>query len=351
MGVVYRAVDEQLHRPAAVKFLPESGPIGPNRLARFKNEARALAALNHPHILTIYEVGESEDVPFIASELVDGVTLRDRLRNGPMAAAEAIEIGIQIARALGAAHRKGIVHRDIKPENVMIRSDGYVKVLDFGLAELCAPAAPDGSIMTDGAFETVAATAAGTPAYMSPEQIESGPIDARSDVFSLAVTLCEAMTGANPFARATTLETVSAIGRTPGPAANTTTGLPARTRTLLLRALQKDPADRYQTTEEFISALEQAKEAVAGRAAWRIPRTALIAIVVTAAVILAGVAGPSGECGVPSGRAPRRSRRSRNSGGRRRQPRPSRSCATPRSICRTIRSLHASSRPRPAPCQ
>ena len=288
MGVVYRAVDEQLHRPAAVKFLPQSSASDADRLARFKNEARALAAVNHPHILTIYEVGESDGVPFIAAELVEGVTLRDRLRKSPIPPTEAIDVGVQIARALAAAHRKGIVHRDVKPENVMIRADGYVKVLDFGLAELCAPASPDGSFVTGGSFETVAATAAGTPAYMSPEQIQAGPVDARSDVFSLGVTLCEAMTGINPFARASLLETVSAIGQTPVPAASTTTMLPPQVRTTLLRALQRDPAGRYQTADELIAALEQTRGVLAPRVARRVSRTAIAAIVVVGAVILAG---------------------------------------------------------------
>ncbi len=201
MGVVYRAMDEQLHRPVAVKILPEVVGGDGDRLARFRNEARALAALNNPHIVTIFEVGEAETAPFIAMELVEGQTLRQRLQHGPLPLRDALDITLQVAHALSAAHDKRIVHRDIKPENVMMRGDGYVKVLDFGLASLRARVDSDRSVLTAGAFETVAAGIAGTPAYMSPEQIAGAAVDARTDVFSLGVTLFEALTGTNPFLR------------------------------------------------------------------------------------------------------------------------------------------------------
>ena len=290
MGVVYRAVDEQLHRPAAIKFLPDSSAADPDRLARFKNEARALAALNHPHILTIYEIGETDARPFIATELVEGHSLRERLRQGAMPVTEAIAVGLQAARALAAAHHKGIVHRDIKPENVMVRADGYVKVLDFGLAELCASRSLDGSLAMAASFETVAATAVGTPAYMSPEQIDAGAADARSDVFSLGVVLCEATTGANPFARGSVLETISAVGRTPAPATKSAAGLHPQLRTTILRALQKDPSARYQTMGDFVSALERTQAALGpSRSGRRLSRAAVAAIV--AAGILVATAG------------------------------------------------------------
>jgi serine/threonine protein kinase len=215
MGVVYQAFDEQLHRPTAIKFLPPALRGDVDRMARFKNEARALSALNHPNIVTIYEVGESGAAPFIAMELVEGGTLRQRLRSGKLPLGEALDVGLQVARALAAAQKKRIVHCDIKPENVMIRPDGFVKVLDFGLAGLRAPLESDRSVVTSGSFATVAAGVAGTPAYMSPEQIEGAPIDSRSDVFSLGVLLCEVATGINPFARSSVLETMSAIGQTP----------------------------------------------------------------------------------------------------------------------------------------
>jgi eukaryotic-like serine/threonine-protein kinase len=259
MGLVYRAVDEHLHRPVAIKFLPESSLGDSDRLARFQNESRALAALNHPHILTIYEVGQANAAPFIAMELVEGETLRDHLKSGPLRFAEAMDVGLQIARGLAAAHRKGIVHRDVKPENVMIRADGYVKVLDFGLAALCAPTSADGSVVPNAAFETVGAVVAGTPAYMSPEQIQGRPIDGRSDVFSLGVTLCEMIAGTNPFARTTVIETIGAIARTPAPIEPVTAGLPRDVRDVLRRTLQAEASERYQTADDLVAALERVR--------------------------------------------------------------------------------------------
>jgi dienelactone hydrolase len=257
MGVVYRAVDERLHRPVAIKFLPRARSGDAERLARFKNEARVLSALNHPHIITIYEVGETGAVPFIAMELVEGQTLRARLQAGPLGVREACDVGIQVARALAAAHDKRIVHRDIKPENVMIRTDGYVKVLDFGVAGLRVPLESDASVLTTAAFETVRDSIVGTPAYMPPEQIEGGLVDARSDVFSLGVVLCESLTGTNPFAGSDLLETVSAIARTPAPAEQVAADLPHPVSAVIVKALQKNPADRYQGASELVAALQE----------------------------------------------------------------------------------------------
>jgi formylglycine-generating enzyme required for sulfatase activity/dienelactone hydrolase len=257
MGIVHRAVDEQLHRPVAIKFLPPALRGDADRLARFKNEARALSALTHPHIITIYEVGDAGDAPFIAMEMVEGQTLRERLRSGRLPLRAAVDVCLQVARALGAAHEKRIVHRDIKPENVMIRGDGYVKVLDFGLAGLRAPLDSDQSVVTNDSFATIAAAVTGTPAYMSPEQIEGAPIDARSDVFSLGVLLCEAVTGINPFARPGVMATMSAIGQTPAPAARVTGDLPPAIGAVVIKALQKDPAARYQTSADLAADLQR----------------------------------------------------------------------------------------------
>jgi len=213
MGVVYRAFDEQLRRQVAIKLLPPALQDDADRLGRFRNEARTLSALNHPHIVTIYEIGQADTTPFIAMELVEGETLRARLRAGRLSLRDAVELALQVTRALGAAHEKGIVHRDIKPENVMIRGDGYVKVLDFGLAVLRAREEPAQALLTNRSLETVIAAVAGTPAYMSPEQIDGRPLDARSDLFSLGVLLCELVTGTNPFAGVGVLDTISAIPR------------------------------------------------------------------------------------------------------------------------------------------
>ena len=258
MGVVYRAVDEQLQRPVAVKCLPVEFRRDPDRLARFANEARALSALTHPNIVTIYEIGESDAASFIAMELVEGKTLRERRRSGPLSVGDAVDVATQVARALAAAHDRGIVHRDIKPENVMIRADGYVKVLDFGLAGLRAPTEPGLRSLTIGSFETVAAAMVGTVAYMSPEQVEGAPVDPRCDIFSLGVVLCEAVNGWNPFARSSVLETISAIGLTPAPAEDLAIIRTSTIGPVVLKALQRGPDARYQTSAEFVADLRRA---------------------------------------------------------------------------------------------
>jgi hypothetical protein len=255
MGVVYRAVDEQLRRPVALKFLSPSFARDTDRLGRFRNEAHTLSALNHPHIVTIYEIGEAA-APFIAMELVDGRTLRARLGEGRVPVRDAVAWTIEIARALTAAHERGIVHRDIKAENVMVRPDGYVKVLDFGVAVL-RPAGDHSSSFLTASLETVPATVAGTPAYMSPEQLEGDAVDARSDLFSLGVLFCELVTGRNPFARDSVLETISAIQRTPAPAVQSMTDVPDEVRDVIHKTLQREPAARFQSASDLVAALRQ----------------------------------------------------------------------------------------------
>jgi dienelactone hydrolase len=294
MGVVYGAVDEQLQRPAAIKFLPPALSADPDRLARFRNEARALSALNHPHIITIYEVGDAGNAPFIAMELVEGQTLRQRLRSGKLPLREAIDVCLQVTRALGAAHGKGIVHRDIKPENVMIRGDGYIKVVDFGLAGLRATLASDPSVVETPSFATVAVAVTGTPAYMSPEQLEGTAIDLRSDVFSLGVLLCEAVTGINPFARPSVLETISAVAQTPAPAANVTAALPPAVSAVVIKALQKDPAGRHQTSADLAADLQRILTSLDVPSAATGPgsgyRYAVIGLTIAMAAVIGGVA-------------------------------------------------------------
>ena len=293
MGVVYAAFDEQLRRPVAVKILPHALQADDDRLSRFRNEARTLSALNHPHIITIFEIGQTETTPFIAMEFVEGETLRARLRAGRLALRDAIDIALQVARALGAAHEKGIVHRDIKPENVMIRRDGYVKVLDFGLAILRAREHETPSMLTGGSLETVIAGVAGTPAYMSPEQIDGRSVDARSDLFSLGVLLCEMATGTNPFSGRGVVEIVSAIQQTPVAAASLTAELPRDARDIILKLLQRDPADRYQASQELVTdlrnvlgTLDMPARAPAGG---RFPRRGVAIAVALALVVGAGI--------------------------------------------------------------
>src|SRR2546427_10817333 len=203
MGEVYLALDARLDRKVALKVLPADVTAHPDRMKRFVQEAKAASALNHPNIITIHEIDEwgssptvREGVHFIATEFIDGETLRERLRNAPMKLAEVLDVAAQIASALSAAHAANIVHRDIKPENVMLRQDGIVKVLDFGLAKLTERVPPD-SVDTEAptSFKTDAGTVVGTANYMSPEQARAVAVDARTDIFSLGVVLYEMVTG------------------------------------------------------------------------------------------------------------------------------------------------------------
>ena len=257
MGVVYRASDEQMRRPVAIKFLPQAMCRDVNRLNRFGIEARVLAGLNHPHIVTVHEVGESDGVPFLAMELVDGTTLRERIRGTSIPLREALEVVHQIAVALAAAHGQGIIHRDLKPENVMVRRDGYVKVLDFGLAALRAQTPSTESRPSAGTLGSIVALIGGTPPYMAPEQIDGAPPDPGNDIFSLGVMLCELATGANPFAQATIGETFRAIQQAPGPAQSAVSTLEPRLQTIIMKALQKERSQRYAAVSELGAQIRQ----------------------------------------------------------------------------------------------
>ena len=271
MGEVYRARDVRLHRDVALKVLPREFQADPDRLRRLTNEARAASALNHPNILTVYDVNVSDIGPFIVMELVEGQTLRTRLQAGPIPVLEAVDIAIQIGLALAAAHAQGLVHRDLKPENVMVRPDGYVKVLDFGLATLQPDPVRSGVPMS--AFETVEAVHGGTPPYMAPEQIEGWPVGERADVFALGIVLCELITGVNPFARPSVLETLAAIGQSPRSVDSSR--LPRDIRDIVTRALACRPDDRYPSMAAFVEALRAHKRTVEVRAAARASRMAV----------------------------------------------------------------------------
>src|SRR5262249_18996627 len=201
MGEVYRARDERLGRKAALKLLPDSLTTDETQLSRFKNEARTASALNHPNILTVYEIGAEGNMQFIATEFIEGITLRTALAAGRMSAHWALEIAVQVASALAAAHDAGVVHRDIKPENIMLRPDGYTKVLDCGIAKLTAqrPASDDHTVETTALLQTRPGLVLGTAHYMSPEQARGQKVDARSDIWSLGVVLYEIVTGSPPF--------------------------------------------------------------------------------------------------------------------------------------------------------
>jgi Tol biopolymer transport system component len=275
MGEVYLANDLTLGRQVALKLLPQEHTQDPERLRRFKQEARSASALNHPNILTIHEVGEADGRHFIATEFIDGETLRASLiRTGSMGTAEALHVATQTASALAAAHEAGIVHRDIKPENIMLRRDGYVKVLDFGLAKLTQTIAPPGVVSSgpdaSDAARTQSGMVLGTTQYMSPEQAAAGSVDARSDIFSFGAVLYEMVTGVRAFQGSSPMETVAAIlTREPAPLS---AKIPTEFAKVILRCLRKDPARRYQTMADLKVALEDLEEesgAVApGRRAW-----------------------------------------------------------------------------------
>ncbi|MGH9936464.1 MAG: protein kinase domain-containing protein [Blastocatellia bacterium] len=270
-GEVYLAEDTRLGRKLALKILPAEFTRDPDRLARFEQEARAASALNHPNIITIYEVGEHEGAHFIATEFIEGRTLRHCLPPAGMPLGEALEITIQIAGALQAAHEAGITHRDIKPENVMIRPDGYVKVLDFGLAKLTEKTDPkSGHAKVDKEAATVLqvsrkpgtdpGTVMGTVTYMSPEQARGLPVDSRSDIFSLGVALYEMLAGRPPFDGATSSDVIVAIlVSEPTPISRLVAGVPAELEWSLSKALRKERDDRYQTIKSLLSDLKLLK--------------------------------------------------------------------------------------------
>src|SRR5256886_3887637 len=215
MGTVYRAYDKKLQRVVALKLLPPEYVSQQDRRRRFFQEARAASALNHPHILTVYEVGEDDGKPYIAMEYVEGETLRQKIRSRALPVMETLEIAIQIAEGLARAHEAGIIHRDLKPENLMIRRDGYAKILDFGLAKLVAQReralAANSEDKTLIRVETESGTLMGTVNYMSPEQLLGQRVDRRCDVFSFGVVLCEMLTGTCPFVNKNRIDTMHAI--------------------------------------------------------------------------------------------------------------------------------------------
>ena len=261
MGAVYLAEDSRLRRRVALKVLPEEIAADAERLLRFEREAHAASALNHPNILTIFEFGSHKGIHFLASEFVEGKTLRETMSAGRVEIADALRIVIQIASALQAAHAAGIIHRDIKPENIMIRADGYVKVLDFGLAKIVEQLSANGwtseSAETRTHFQTQAGSVMGTAAYMSPEQARGKNVDNRTDIFSLGIVLYELLTRRLPFMGETVNHLlVSIIDKEPQPISNADFQIPGELEKITLRALVKNTEHRYQTAAELIADLK-----------------------------------------------------------------------------------------------
>ena len=259
MGEVYLATDIVAGRKAALKLLPLRFTGDTERLKRFQQEAHAVVGLNHPNILTVYEIGEDHSIHYIASELIEGETLRERLTRGRMQLSEAVDVAIQVASALAAAHHAGIVHRDIKPENIMLRPDGYVKVLDFGIAKLAEQELPT-TMPRDEALllvETNLGSVLGTVRYMSPEQAFGAQVDKSTDIWSLGVVLYEMVTGHTPFTGDTPREVMSSILEKEPPQLTTYVAhIPAELQQIVSKTLRKDREERYRSAHDLLEALK-----------------------------------------------------------------------------------------------
>jgi TolB-like protein len=259
MGEVYLAVDTRLDRTVALKILPADVASDHQRVRRFLQEAKAASALNHPHIITIHEVGEANSTYFIATEFIDGLTLRESMKSTPLRIEKIIDIAIQVVSALTAAHEVNIIHRDIKPENIMLRRDGYVKILDFGLAKLTEQRATDAEGST--LVKTAAGVVLGTINYMSPEQARGLEVDARSDIWSLGVVLYEMVTGRMPFEGATMSDVIAAVlDHEPAPLARYSPEVPPGLERIIRKALAKDTDERYQTAKDLLVDLKGLKQ-------------------------------------------------------------------------------------------
>jgi serine/threonine protein kinase len=299
MGEVYRAQDTRLKREVALKILPEALAHDPVRRQRFEQEARAVAALNHPNIVTIYDIGRIDDITFIVMELINGRSLRDLTAERDLPLKEVARLGAKVAEGLAAAHERGIIHRDLKPENIMVTADGFVKILDFGLAKLTTTIS-DAEVTL---AHSVPGAVMGTVNYMSPEQASAEPGDFRCDQFSLGLILYELVAHKRPFDRRTAAETMTAIIRdAPPPISEIREDIPSHLLRIIERCLSKEPRGRYASTRDLARDLREVRDELSSsgpsggrsspkraRIAWRRWRM-LSATIVAVLVVPAGAA-------------------------------------------------------------
>jgi len=291
MGEVYRARDSRLKREVAIKVLPQALSLDADRLRRFEQEALATAALNHPNILAVFDIGTSEGSPYVVSELLEGETLRDRLRGGSLALRKTLDYALQVAHGLAAAHEKGIIHRDLKPDNLFVTKDGRVKILDFGLAKLTQPESGVHTSLPTVTHGTEAGVVMGTAGYMSPEQVRGAAVDPRSDIFSLGAILYEMLSGKRAFHRDTAADTMSAILKEDPPDLSETgrNVSPALER-IVQHCLEKNPESRFHSASdiafdlEHLSGLSGATAKVTATAGARSHRGQLLAIMAGVAI-------------------------------------------------------------------
>ncbi|MEK6323716.1 MAG: protein kinase [Acidobacteriota bacterium] len=259
MGEVYLAEDTRLNRRVALKLLPAEFTKDTDRVGRFVREAKAASALNHPNIITIYEIGKADGIHYIVTEFIEGETLRRHIERSRMTVQRVLDVSTQVAGALSEAHSAGIIHRDIKPENIMLRPDGYIKVLDFGLAKLTEqpPLSTDTSAPTAARVETHPGMVMGTISYMSPEQARGKTVDARSDIFSLGVVIYEMLAGRAPFQGESAADVfVSLLERDPSPLTDSSPDVPPELERIVVRCLEKDRERRYATGQELATDLK-----------------------------------------------------------------------------------------------
>ena len=267
MGEVFKAHDAKLNRDVAIKVLPARMASDPDALARFEREARAVAALSHPNILAIFDLGHADGLQFAVMELLDGQTLRQALETGPLPAKRAMDYGRQIADGLGAAHARGIVHRDLKPENLFVTRDGHIKILDFGLARQVLTGSDSKDVRTERVTEP--GMVMGTAGYMAPEQVRGGAVDHRTDIFGLGVVLYEMVAGRRAFERATTAETMTAVLRDdPAPLSSVRETVPTALERVIDHCLEKQPDDRFQSARDLSFALRSLLGASSGERAF-----------------------------------------------------------------------------------